>query len=68
MKDHKDSLEVIAAPDERPEGVIKKFMRRFRNSGLMQELMDRRSYMKPSVKRRRKASKAAARRRSERIS
>lgn len=48
--------------------MIKKFQKAFRNSGLMQELMDRKAYQKPSVKRRRKAMRAMARNRSGRIS
>lgn len=66
MKDRKDSLCVVASDGDSAEAMIKRFQKAFRNSGLMQELMDRRAYQKPSVKRRRKAARAMIRNRSGR--
>lgn len=62
MKDRRDSL-VVYAGDESSEAMIKKFCKRFRGSGILQELMDRRHHMKPSAKRRLKDSRARSRRR-----
>ena len=61
----KDSLSVVPAPGEDPEQMIKRFTKKVRNSGLMQELMIRKSYEKPSVKKKRKSIAARFSRLSE---
>lgn len=53
-----DALVVKLRSGEDAEYAIRKFMKKVRNSGLMQELMEREHYEKPSIKRRRKRAKA----------
>jgi ribosomal protein S21 len=45
-------------PDEDPERFIKRFLKKVRNDGILQEVYMRRGYEKPSVKRRRKSARA----------
>lgn len=54
----KDSLEVSIRTEDDTLGAIRRFAKMFRNSGLVQELMERRHYEKPSVKRKRKHVRA----------
>jgi ribosomal protein S21 len=51
-------LVVYARNDEDPDRLIKRFMKKVRNDGILQELFNRRGFEKPSVKRRRKESRA----------
>ena len=46
------NLEVKARRNESGEALIKKFSRKVKNSGIIREVLDRRYYDKPSVKRR----------------
>lgn len=67
----KDSLVVKVNNSEDPEEdakfAIKLFMKKVRNSGLVQELLQRAHYEKPSVSRRKKHKKALHERNSEEI-
>jgi small subunit ribosomal protein S21 len=51
-------VEVAPRKDESPERMIKRFTKKVRNDGILQELYQRRGYEKPSVKRRRKRARA----------
>jgi small subunit ribosomal protein S21 len=51
-------LEVRPRPNEEPDRYIKRFLKKVRNDGILQEVFLRRAYEKPSVKRRRKAARA----------
>jgi small subunit ribosomal protein S21 len=51
-------LEVTPRGGESPERMIKRFSKKVRNEGILQELYQRRGYEKPSVKRRRKAARS----------
>jgi len=51
-------LEIKPRPNEEPDKYIKRFMKKVRNDGVLQEVYQRRAYEKPSVKRRRKAARA----------
>lgn len=51
-------LEVTPKPGESPERMIKRFTKKVRNEGILQELYNRRGFEKPSVKRRRKRLRA----------
>jgi ribosomal protein S21 len=51
-------VEVRARQGEAPERMIKRFTRAVRNDGVLQEVYERRSYMKPSVARRKKKSRS----------
>ena len=46
------NLEVKARRDESGEALIKRFSRKIKDSGIIREILDRRYYEKPSVKRR----------------
>tara|TARA_Y100001938_G_C8057046_1_gene415024 strand:- start:1297 stop:1509 length:213 start_codon:yes stop_codon:yes gene_type:complete len=46
------NLQVKARRNEPAESLIKRFNRKIKNSGIIREVMDRRYYDKPSVKRR----------------
>lgn len=52
-------LEVKPRPGETPERMIKRFVKKVRNDGVLQEVYLRRHYEKPSQKKRRKQAKAA---------
>ncbi len=52
-------IEVTPRKEEPPERMIKRFMKKVRNEGIMQELYQRRGYEKPSQARRRKRARAA---------
>lgn len=58
----KDGLVVVVNPLDDPEKAvaqaIRTFTKRVRNSGLIQEVLDRRHYEKPSVKRKKKHIRA----------
>jgi len=43
---------VVPRKNEHPDKLIKRFLRKFKKSGVLDELRDRRYYEKPSVKRR----------------
>lgn len=51
-------LEVKPRNNEEPDRFIKRFMKKVRNEGVLQEVYLRRAYEKPSVKRRRKQARA----------
>lgn len=61
----KDSLSVSASPEEKVEQMIRRFTKKVRNSGLVQELLERRAYDKPSIRKKKKAIKARFTRLSE---
>jgi len=58
----KDGLVVFVSPsgdhEKAVSQAIRTFTKKVRNSGLVQEILDRRHYEKPSVKRRKKHIKA----------
>jgi len=54
----KDSLVVSSSNNEKPEQMIRRFIKKVRNSGMVQELLQRRSYEKPSVRKKKKAIRA----------
>ena len=58
MADKFRGLEVAPRPNEPPEKFIKRFLRKVRNDGVLQEVYQRKGYEKPSVKRRRKSARA----------
>ena len=49
------------------EKMIRKFLKKVKRSGLMEELRERRYYMKPSEKKRRQRAKAERNRRREEL-
>lgn len=51
-------IEVTPRKEESPERMIKRFMKKVRNEGILQELYQRRGYEKPSQKVRRKRARA----------
>lgn len=51
-------LEIRPRPNEEPDRFIKRFMKKVRSDGILQEVYLRRAYEKPSVKRRRKRAQA----------
>ena len=51
-------VEIKPRPNEEPDKFIKRFMKKVRNDGVLQEVYLRRSYEKPSIKRRRKSARA----------
>jgi small subunit ribosomal protein S21 len=51
-------LEVKPKPNEEPDRFIKRFLKKVRSDGILQEVYLRKAYEKPSVKRRRKSSRA----------
>ncbi len=51
-------LEVKPRPNEEPDRFIKRFQKKVRSDGVLQEVYLRRAYEKPSVKRRRKRAQA----------
>jgi ribosomal protein S21 len=55
-EDNRDSLVVNVSKDV--EKSIRLFTKKFKNSGIMQELMDRANFEKPSIKKRNKHNKA----------
>ena len=61
----KDGLSVTAFSDEKPEQMIRRFTKKVRNSGLVQELLQRRAYEKPSVRKKMKSIMAKFARLSE---
>lgn len=58
----KDGLTVVVNPSGDPERAvaqaIRTFTKRVRNSGLIQEVLDRRHYEKPSIKKKKKHIRA----------
>lgn len=58
MDDKFRCLEVRARPNEDPEKLIKRFTKKVRNDGILQEIYLRRAYEKPSTKRRRKQARS----------
>jgi small subunit ribosomal protein S21 len=49
---------VFAHDDEDPDRLIKRFTKKVRNEGILDELWNKSHYEKPSVKRRKKSSRA----------
>jgi small subunit ribosomal protein S21 len=60
-------VEVRPRPNEDPEKLIRRYMKKLRNDGILQEVYQRRAYEKPSMKRRRKAARARFLRKLEEI-
>lgn len=65
MEDKFKGLAVTARPNEDVEKLIRRFVKKVRNDGVLQEAYIRRAYEKPSVKRRRKATHARFLRKTE---
>ena len=59
------NAEVIARPNENPERLIKRFIKKCKRSGFLDEVRQRRYYEKPSDKRRRKKADAEYRRQKD---
>jgi len=61
-KDHDFSrfkgIQITVRDDEDPERFIRRFMKKVRNEGILQEVYEKSYYEKPSVKRRKKSAKA----------
>jgi small subunit ribosomal protein S21 len=55
-------LEVTPRKDESPERFVKRFTKKVRNDGILQEVYLRKGYEKPSEKRRRKLVRSRFRR------
>ena len=58
MLDKFKGIEIRPRPNEDADKFIKRFMKKVRNDGILQEVFMRRAYEKPSMKRRRKAARA----------
>jgi small subunit ribosomal protein S21 len=58
VSDRFKGIEIRPRPNEEPDRFIKRFLRKVRNEGIIQEVFLRRAFEKPSVKRRRKQSRA----------
>ena len=58
MGDRFRGVEIRPRPNEEPDRYIKRFLRKVRNEGIIQEIYQRRAFEKPSVRRRRKSSRA----------
>lgn len=58
MDDKFKGLEVRSRPNEELDRLIKRFVRKVRNDGILQEFYRRKHYEKPSVRRRQKSSRA----------
>ena len=51
------SIEVKLRKDETPDSLIKRFLKKYKKSGVTEEVMNRKFYKKPSVVKREKALK-----------
>lgn len=51
------SIEVKLRKDETPDSLIKRFLKKYKKSGVAEEVMNRKFYKKPSVVKREKALK-----------
>jgi ribosomal protein S21 len=51
-------LEVISRPGDSPEKLVKRFMKKVRNDGILQEFIGRRRFVPNNQKKKRKSSKA----------
>ncbi len=58
INSRKDELCVYISPKDDAEYAIRKFTKKVRNSGMLQDLMDKSHYEKPSVRRKKKHEKA----------
>ena len=58
MSEKFKGLEIRPRPNEEPDKYIKRFLKKVRNDGILQEVFLRRAYEKPSIKRRRKSARA----------
>lgn len=58
MSEYFKGLEIKPRPNEEPDRYIKRFLKKVRNDGILQEVFLRRAYEKPSIKRRRKSARA----------
>lgn len=65
MNKHPVTVSVERRKDDDNEKLIRRFMKKFKKEGVIQEVMDRRYHVKPSMKRRRKRERAERRRRIE---
>ena len=61
----KFNFEVVPRRNESPERLIKRFIKKTKKSGIMDEMRDRRHYKKPSEKKRIAKAKAIARHKKE---
>ena len=52
---------VLVGPDGNIEKALRKFKKKIQNSGVLQDLRDRESYVKPTTKRKIKAGQARSR-------
>jgi len=60
-------ISVSARDDEEPERLIRRFMKKVRNEGILNELWQRSRFEKPSVRRRQKSARARFMRRVQDI-
>jgi small subunit ribosomal protein S21 len=51
-------VQIVPRSDEDGDRLVKRFTRKVRNEGILQEVYLRRAYEKPSMKRRRKSARA----------
>ncbi len=65
MSDKYKGVVVYPRPNEEPDKFIKRFLKKVRNDGILNEVWNRKGYDKPSVKRRRKAARARFLRRTD---
>ena len=54
MSKHFDGIQVTPRPNEPAENMIKRFIKKVKQSGVLDEAWEKSNYEKPSVKRRRK--------------
>ncbi len=59
------NLTIKSRRNEMPDRLIKRFIKKVKKSGIIDEVKDRRRYKKPSEKRREKIKRSNARRRKE---
>jgi ribosomal protein S21 len=58
VSDRFKGLAVSPRPNEDPDRMIKRFMKKVRSDGILQEVYQRKGYEKPSQRRRRKSARA----------
>lgn len=58
MNDRFKGIVVYPRPNEETDRFIKRFLKKVRNDGILQEVYLRRHYEKPSIKKRRKSARA----------
>jgi len=60
-----NNLNIRPRRNENPEKLIKRFLKKTKKLGIVEEIKNRRQYQKPSDKKRRARQKAIARRKKE---